>query len=188
MTDLASLTNVSVQYGFYDGECVEIARSYLEGYTEDYFFFQYDDDDYCLILSDNGYMSGDSYIADNATVYQIRVASVVHHNEIPFTGNVSGSYNGVVGPTPSAGSFNSSSITGRSVYDTVEYNYFVDSYTSSTVLIANPSDFLCFSNLEGKPHLIEGVQNYAYAGFFLASCVCVFGLIDRVFSRVSRVR
>lgn len=188
MTDLATLTNVSVAYAFYDGDCVQIAQSYLEGYTGDYFFFQYDDDDYCLILSDDGHMSGDSYIATNATVHQIRVASVTFHNEVPFRGSTTGSYNGGSAGGPAAGSFTSTSLSGTSTYDTVDYNYFVESYTQSSVLIANPDDFLCFSNLEGKPHLIEGVQNYAYAAFLLAAGVCLFGFADRVYSRVSRIR
>lgn len=41
-----------------------------------------------------------------------------------------------------------------------------------------------YSSLDGFPHLIEGVQNYAVAAFVLAFAVLAFKLIDRIFRRI----
>lgn len=41
-----------------------------------------------------------------------------------------------------------------------------------------------YSSLDGYPHLIEGGQNYAYAGFLVCGAVIAFSLADRLFRRL----
>lgn len=43
---------------------------------------------------------------------------------------------------------------------------------------------ILYSSLDGYPHLIEGVQNYAVAAFVIAFAVLAFKLVDRIFRRV----
>lgn len=182
MTDTAVLTSVSVSSGFYTDDVIDIAKSFVEGCYTDYYFFQYNTTDFCLLVGDLD-ISDSGVTAAECTCYQIRRSPVVVQTpvSIPFSGSENGQYGGSDG----VGGYNGS-ITGNSTYtrSVTSYNYFYDAYTAYNVSVSNAGDFLVYSSADNFPHLIEGVQNYAFTAFALAIGVIAFKLSDRLFRRV----
>lgn len=182
MTDTAVLTSVSVSSGFYTEDVLDIAKGFTEGCYQDYYFFQYNSTDFCLLIGDLD-ISDTGVSAAECQCYQVRRSPVTVQTtvNIPFSGSQNGQYGGSDG----VGGYNGS-VTGNSTYNrsVTSYNYYFDSYTAYNVSVQNPNDYLVYSSAENYPHLIEGVQMYAFAGFGLAIGVIAFGLIDRLFRRV----
>lgn len=180
MTDSINLnTVVSVSVGSYDVDCIQIAKDILQGCFKDYYFFQYDEDDYCLLVADKLNFSEGGCYGNNVTVYQftkiVEINSVPRSVQIPF----SGQYGGVDG---------AGGIQGNSTFnyvDTVEnitYKY-LEPYIVNSVTVAN-SDYLVYGSDVLLPHLIQGVENYAFTAFCFTVGIVVFGLCNRVFRRV----
>lgn len=182
MTDTAVLTSVSVTSGFYTDDVLDIARGFTEGCYKDYYFFQYNTTDFCLLIGDLD-ISDSGVSASECQCYQIRRTPVTV--QIPVTIPFSGSQNGQYGGSDGVGGYNGS-VTGNSTYNrpVTSYNYLYDSYTAYDVSVSNDSDYLVYSSAENYPHLVEGVEMYAFAAFGLAIGVIAFSLVDRLFRRV----
>ena len=59
-TSIQVLTNHHVDTAVYDSSALQIAKDIVSSHTEDYYFFQFDDDEYVLVFSndartENGY-------------------------------------------------------------------------------------------------------------------------------------
>lgn len=178
MSQVETLTSVSVQLGQYTQDVVSIAENCLEGCHDDYYFFQYDSLRFVLITGDLDFKNG-VLTADEAQVIVItRNKQLIPHNNsisAPFTGNYFGS---------GAGSVNgSSSFSYVDRYDEL-ITYYYDYYTGYNISVSNSLGLLAYGSFDGLPHLIEGVQNYAFAGFLLAFGVIAWRLADRLFRRV----
>lgn len=182
MTDSAVLTSVEVTSGFYTDDVISIAKSFTEGCYTDYYFFQYSATDFCLLVGDLD-ISDSGVSAAECQCYQIRRSPVTVQTpvSIPFSGSENGQYGGSDGVGGYYGSVTGNSSYNRSV---TSYNYLFDSYTAYNVSVQNPGDYLVYSSAENFPHLVEGVQNYAFTGLALAFGVIAFGLVDRLFRRV----
>lgn len=168
-------------------KALDLARSYLEGCYQDYIFFQddaYSSDDatYVLLIGDIEYLSDESFqLHDVREIY-----FKFHSSVIRYDSSGSGSLNfpvlvdGNTTPAHSSRAFNFS-------YDSSDISSSLSLYygdiNDDTVLIHDSADLL-YSSFEGFPHLIEGVQNYAYAGFLVCGAVIVFSLADRLFRRL----
>lgn len=166
---------------------VDLAKSFLEGYNREYFFFQVDRGYYCLILSDdvtsvsvNG--SSASFAADNAIVYDIYVNEIDNPITLSYSGSPSGTFSGAQ-PSPFTGTWSGSS-RGSVDFTETSYEYFYTTRTAQNISIYNPSNNLCYSSLDGFPHLIEGVCFYAWAAFALCFGIIAFKLLDRIFRRI----
>lgn len=177
MTDTAVLTSVRVSVADYDSGVLDAARGVLEGYTDDYYFFQYDDDTWFLLLYDrtDSDIDGSFMVSlSNCTVVQIDRRVV----DVPYS--VSHSISGtIISELP--GRFEGSYVTTE---HRVTTNYFISIGTANSVSVANPDGYLVYGSAPNMPHLIEGVQNYAYMQTLLTVGVILFVLADRIFRRV----
>ena len=182
MTDIATLTSVSVASGYFTDDIVSLARDCLAGSYDDYYFFQYNSTDFCLLVGDLSF-NDSSVTADSCICYQFRRSPV--SVDIPITIPFSGSDNGTYGGSDGAGGYNGN-VTGNSSYtlhDTT-YNFSMISYTAYSVSVSNDSDYLVYGSADYMPHLIQGVDYYAFSAFCLAFGIIAFKLFDRVFRRV----
>lgn len=171
-----TLYQVSIQIASYPEDVVNVASHYLEGETEDYFFFQYDASRFVLLVGDLDI--GESYCrADSCRVYEITRDCMI----VPHTNYISAPINGIMAG-PNGGAF-TADISFR-LYDRWDYNisYLFDAYTGYDVLVET-NGLLAYSSYEDFPHLIEGGQNYAFAAFVVAFICIAFKLGTRIFSR-----
>lgn len=187
MTDTNTLTSVTISNGqFYSNDPVlDIARDFLQGETRDYYFFQYDDDDYYLLIPTNDYQYSDTgyFTADLCECYKItRIITVSQRQvELPFSGSESGTMTGIEN-----GGVYRGTLSGRIsdiVYDT-QVSYKSGYYEVSNVYIQNPSYYTVYGSFDHLPHLIQGVENYAFLGVLLFIGVVGFNLADRLFKRL----
>lgn len=176
-------TTFSVQTGVYTDEVIDIARSCLEGCYTDYYFFQYSSTEYVLLVGEIDFQ-GLSIITGDVAVYDFVVSPVSTSTQvsIPFSGSQSGSYGGSDG----AGGFNGS-VTGNStlnIQTDTKYNVTYTYLASASDISITNSDSLVYGSADYLPHLIEGVQYYAFAAFCFAVGIVCFKLVDRIFRRV----
>lgn len=175
MTGQIVSTTIDVSVADYDVCCLDAARGILEGYTGDYYFFQYNTDTWVLLLYDEGItISTYGLDASDVTVYNIGKTTV----DIPYT--TSNNINGALIGTEEQVFHGSYSTTEHRITT----NYFISSYHRDSVSIRNSSGYLVYGSAPDLPHLIEGVQNYAFTGIFICICIVAFKLFDRIFRRV----
>lgn len=171
----AVLTNVSVSVADYDSAVLDAARGVLEGYTGDYYFFQYNIENWVLVMYDgDSVVSPFGLVASDCNIVQFRKTVV----DTPYS--VSHNFHGTLVGTEEQ-------ILNGSFYTTehqITTSYKITSYHRDNVSISNSDGYLVYGSAPNLPHLIEGVQNYAFAGFALCLCVLSFKLIDRIFRRV----
>lgn len=179
MTDIIDVgTVVSVGVASYDDDCIQIAKDILQGCYRDYYFFQYDDDDYCVLVADKLNFSDGGCYGEDVTVYQftkiVENESVSHSIQIPFNGQ----YAGVDG----AGGVNgSSAFTYVETVENVSFKY-LEPYTVNSATVIN-SDYLVYGSGDSLPHLIEGVELYAFTFISLAIAVITYNIGNRIFRR-----
>lgn len=186
MTDTNVLSSVQVNTAvFYNAdEVLDIARSIVAGDSRDYYFFQYDVDDYYLIIptADYSYSSTGVFSCDSCEVYKItrNVTVTTSTQNLPFSGSENGTVLGIENGGAYHGSV-SGNLTNTVYNTTVSYQTFY--YDSSGVYVSNPNYYTVYGSFDNLPHLIEGVENYAFAGLLLFFGVCAFVLCDRLFKR-----
>lgn len=175
MTHVQTLYSVSVSTYIHDDTVVSIAKSALEGYTGDYYFFQQDSDTYLLLYDFEGDWTMSNFglsVADGCMVCQIDVGSGMYSDTVDsISGNLVGTETQVF----------SGSYTHREFSHPIK----CESYAySGAVNVSNVQTYAVYGSGEHLPHLIEGGQNYAYAAFMLAVGVIAFKLTDRLFRRI----
>ena len=184
MNDVQTNTSISVQSAVYTEDVLAVAQSVLSGqYIEDYYFFQYAANDYVLLVGDISF-NGLGCVANDCEVYEFLTSPVssTQSIQIPFSGSQSGQYGGSDG----AGGF-SGSVSGNStiqIQTDTRYNV-TYSYRSSVqnVSISN-SSYLVYGSSNELPHLVQGVEYYAFTIIFIAVGVILFNLADRIFRRI----
>lgn len=62
------------------------------------------------------------------------------------------------------------------------FSYYYQDFGALTV--SNPNYYLAYGSAEGLPHLVEGVENYAFAQILLLVSMCLFCFVDRVFRHI----
>lgn len=175
----STLTSFHVSMYTYDPVVIDMARDYVKGHLEDYYFFQYDEDEYVLILSDDlqSPENTDCSAADCRVIVFYRIDSVsTSSSSVSMSGTIT-----EAGATPSVDSV---SLSG-SVSDTVVSSVYQALSISVNSLHIYNSEWVVYSSVSpvtGK--LVEGVNYYAFAGFCLALGIIAFNLIDRIFKRV----
>lgn len=168
-------------------KALQLARDYLKGYYEDYVFFQddaYSSDDatYVLLMGDITESDGSFYMNDVREIY-----FKFHTSVISYDSDGSGALNfpvlvdGSSTPASVSKSF-SFSYDSSDLLSTLSLYY--GDINDNSFLISSNETQLVYSSFDGYPHLIEGVENYAFTAFILAAAVITFNLIDRVFRRV----
>lgn len=190
-------TTYHMKYFYIDGvdyfhcnDALDLARSYLEGCYDDYAFFQDTassaNSDYVLLVGDLDYQNG-SLSLDNCVGYLFRYQNSYSTYVTTRTGSVyfpsltlvNGSGSSVTSPNHKE---TISMPIPNYVSNTTTFEIYTMSFENESYTLA--ADDFIYSSFEGTPHLIEGVQNYAFAAFLLAAAIITFNLIDRVFRRV----
>lgn len=190
---ITTQTAVSVGAAVMDAVPVQIARDFLQGYSGDYVFFQYSQsgalsaDEYILITGTDISIDDESgYIVtgENFTVFDITALSSVFitTNTDSFSGSVVGVEGGAVVENFS-GSYT------RNDSDTVQ-QWLTQVYTvDHAISIVNDgisgADYLVYSSLENHPHLIQGVENYAFLQTVLLLAGICFAVVHGIFKHVS---
>ena len=194
MNDLqiSSNTSLAVSSATYPQTVLDAAAGVLENCYNDYYFIQFDSDEYLLIVGDIEF-NGLSCSSDNfdAYVFQAVDVSSAQTYTIPFSGSSSGSQSGGYGGSDGTGGYNGSNsgtVSGNSTLSIVtekKYNILFDYvHQPGEITISNTNSFLCYGSADYMPHLVEGVQSYAFAAFCLACGVIGFRLADRIFQRI----
>lgn len=165
----------------------EIAHDLLQGVHQDYLFFyngsgQIDVttyyQQYVLLIGDfTSYSNLGTFAMENVQVFQIYSIRESFH---PFTNF---SFNGTEIDLDSS-PVSSFSGSGTSSHTDYRYRSQYFTYHRDNVSVTASSGIVLYSSLDNFPHLIEGVQNYAFAAFCLAFAVVIFKLGDRLFRRV----
>lgn len=174
-----------IDFTHYD-EALQLARDYLEGWYGDYIFFQ--DAASTSSTADYVLIKGDCDIQGNVLTVSGSGLLIRYSNA---SSNMSSSYSRNYNVNLSEVGQNNSAITGTVSGTQGYFAYLTDKVTITRRYaifedyeFTLGSDDFYYSSLPDTPHLIEGVQNYAFAAFLLAAAVITFNLIDRVFRRV----
>lgn len=190
-------TDISTQIidvGQYSAGAIEISKNLLADCTGDYFLFSIDSFHSMLVLgsADTYTFIGDTLYMDfpaDTDFYIIEATFITHTVSVSESGTISGSSSGNFYGFQNSGSFSggfSGDYIGSfdlEVNDPVNYQlfYYVDSDGFEVQLQNNQ---LCFSSVEGYPHLQEGVYYLAYYQIAIITCVCFFALFARIFKHV----
>ena len=145
MNDVQTNTTVSVSSAVFEESAISAAKAVLQGSHEDYYFFQYADNDYVLLVGD---------ITFNAlgcetglvTVYEFVTSPVSSARSvtIPFSGSQSGNYGGSDG----VGGYNGS-VTGNStiqIQSETKYNVSMYRYAADNVTVTNSNSLVYASS------------------------------------------
>ena len=190
---ITTQTVVNVGAAVMDTVPVGIARDFLQGYSGDYVFFQYSQagalsaDEYILITgTDLSFDDETGYIVtgDSFTVFDITALSSINsisHND-SFSGSVIGVEGGAV-----AENFSGSITRNDSelVQQWLTQVYTVDHAVSIVNDGVSGADYLVYSSLENHPHLIQGVENYAFLQTVLFLAGICFAVVHGIFKHVS---
>ena len=190
---ITTQTVVNVGAAVMDTVPVGIARDFLQGYSGDYVFFQYSQagalsaDEYILITgTDLSFDDETGYIVtgDSFTVFDITALSSINsisHND-SFSGSVIGVEGGAV-----AENFSGSITRNDSelVQQWITQVYTVDHSVSVVNDGVSGADYLVYSSLENHPHLIQGVENYAFLQTVLFLAGICFAVVHGIFKHVS---
>lgn len=168
--------------GVTDFQAVDIARSLLAGYSGNYFFFQYSDDEYVLALCDNISFVNGKYVLPAADWYAITADYSTSTVAVQESGSASGGYGGYNSGGTYSGSYSGS--FSLQAADPPVYHLFYY-HDEDGVEVGNPNNYLVYSSMEGMPHLIEGGTYYAYAQTAILCVICLFVLCSRIFKHVS---
>lgn len=151
---------------------LSLARDFVKGYYGDYYFFQFDTDEYCLILSnDISFVSTDASIFD-ATVYVFQCSPVMGSSsrELALTA--------------------SDPVTTTAIYDITGsitlpvYDWSFISFDLEACHIYN-GEYIYYSSVgQHAPRLCEGVVYYAFLLCALVIGVTGWVIVDRIFRRV----
>lgn len=187
-TAVDSVYSVSLSAGSFPVEAVQLARDLVAGYSGDYLFFQYDEDEFTLILSDSiqtvDVLGNVGYHCDAFEAYSIHVTEHVQTAYRSNTGSLSGSIVGVEGGVAVeefSGSFSGS-------YEVQEvspstYALYHDSFEHE-LDVSNSAHAVIYSSFDGTPSLVDGAQKY---GFMVSALMCgciVFYFINSLLKRV----
>lgn len=170
--------------GALPGEAVQLARDLVAGYSGDYLFFQYDEDEYTLILSDAITETAEGYTCDGFQWFDIHVMQNVETSYRNNSGTLSGTIVGVEGGV-AAESF-SGQINGSYEVQTVKpasielhHDSFEDSLT-----VTNTNHAVIYSGFAGTPSLVDGAQKYGFMVSALISASIAFFFVHSLFKRV----
>lgn len=170
--------------GTLPAEAVQLARDLVAGYSGDYLFFQLDEDEYTLILSDSLTVTESGYSCDSCEWYDIHVTEHVQTAYRSNTGSLSGSIVGVEGGV-AVEEFSGSFSGSYEVQEVRPSTYALHHASHDSYLGVNNRDHaVIYSSFDGTPSLVDGAQKY---GFMVSAlmCACIaFYFINSLFKRV----
>lgn len=177
---------------FHTNDALDLAKSYLQGCYEDYVFFQDivsgSTSEYCLFIGDIDSDFSDTAIYFNeADGYLFRYVNYYRRNFTDKNGTIT--FPSLTLAQGSGGASQLPGITEPFTFNILDYidissNLQIYSVHVTDYTYSIASDDFLYASFEGHPHLIEGVQNYAFVGLLLCFGFIAFGLFDRIFRRI----
>ena len=182
-----------VSSGQYCSGAIEIAKNLISDYTGDYFLFSLDSTRSLLVMCEADtytFIADTLYLDFSETDFYIIEATLTTHTvTVNHSGSVSGNSSGNFYGYNNSGAYSggySGDYIGSfdlEVSDPVNYQLYYY-YDSDGFEIQLEDNQLCFSSLDGYPHLHEGVYYLAYYQIALLTCCCFFVLFGRIFAHV----
>ena len=161
----------------YDETVFTMAHDLVKGHLEDYYFFQYDDDEYVLIFSNEMQVDSNAMSCGycHVVVYQRLDIPDTVSDSVNLTGDIT-----EVGASPSVDSI---SLTGSVSSMQYTHKYKVFDFSMPSIHVYQ-NGYAYYSSVgDYAPKLVEGVSYYAFAAFVLCFLVIAFRLTDRIFRR-----
>ena len=190
-TQIGSYVNVGVRPEISEVSTIatEISKCYLEGCYDDYIFFYNGSQEelnstyyeFLLVVGDLTHTPGvypPYYQFDNCTVYQFFVVDTV------VSSSVRSDFSGRTLDTDSSpvGVFSGTFTTPDLIHSYTPFAEPVDNLDS--VQVHNSGGQMFYSSYEHDPHLVEGVQNYAFTLCVFLFVAAIFFLAHSIFRRV----
>ena len=176
-SNVTTLSGVSMASSSFDARyaaALDVARSYLEGYSGDYLFFSLDGDTWVLLTDfENPVFSDGSFTADSCNCFDISVSTGFYMEPFSYT------FSGDVGSDPVSGTLKGN-VPGS------QWRVLTGFGRHIRISVSNSHGYLYYSSYPNCPHLIEGVQNYEFAEVFLLIILLLVFTVDCIFRRVSR--
>lgn len=191
MIDVQTQTRFSVVSSVSDSAVLDLARDFLAGQTEDYFLFQFSESEFVLLIG-----SGFQYDAELSQlttgnqftiidIYRLSTEALVNDSDY-FSGRnltidltESGFFDGEIKHSGTISVFS---------YITKVMPVEVDepiTIQAGTLLDSVEYSFICYGSAPELPHLIEGVENYAFFTAVLLCCFVAYSVFASVFRHVT---
>lgn len=158
-------------------EVVQIARDCVAGYAGDYFLFQFDADEWVIILSDALTVGASSFDCEGFDAYVIQYVqnTVTVQNDI--SGNLVGFEEGAA-----AEHFSGS-------YEVTEscpsfYRLFYDEFEEKELHVSTAEHAIIYASVKGYASLHDASAHYDFASVLLLSGMIVFYFINSIFGKV----
>lgn len=158
-------------------EVVQIARDCAAGYASDYFLFQYDADEWVLVLTDALTVGESSFDCEGFSAYDIQYVDRSHIVTRDISGNLIGVEAGAAAEHFS-GDYEVSEARPafcRLFYETFEENELHVSTSEHAIL---------YASVKGYASLYDSSSYYSFATVILLSGICMFYLINSIFKKV----
>lgn len=158
-------------------EVVQIAKDCVAGYSGEYFLFQYDADEWVLVLPDSltvgesvldcdGFSAYDiQYVQNSATVQNDISGNLVGFEEGAAAEHFSGSYE----VTEARPSF---------------YRLYYDEFEESELHVSTSEHAIIYASVKGYASLHDASAHYDFASVLLLSGMIVFYFINSIFKKV----
>lgn len=166
---------------------ITLCKDIVSGYTGDYVLFQFQENEYVLMLSDSFEMvDGFSYISSSDfTAYDIVVQSHMQTVTKYTSGTLSGSVVGV-GDGATVQEWSGSALF--TYEDTVNqpdtYALYYDIFQDKQVMLFNSDNGIIYSSFDGFAKLQDGASHYGFLLCVCAAGVIMFGLVHALFKRL----
>ena len=143
MTQTTTDLQVSVSSGLMDSGAYQIAHDLLAGYSGEYFFFQSDSSEYCLILNyeEAEYISTGVYMFGECDYYLLEASGSSSTQYVSFDGNSSGRFLYGQGGGSYAGTYTGSIPLPVVTPPTYKVSFYHDSDGCS---VLNSSGYVCY--------------------------------------------
>jgi len=158
-------------------EVVQIAKDCVAGYSGEYFLFQYDLDEYVLVLSDALTVGASAFDCDGFSVYVIQYVqnSATVQNDI--SGNLVGFEEGAAAEHFS-GSYEVTE--ARSSF----YRLFYDEFEEKELHVSTAEHAIIYASVKGYASLHDASAHYDFATVLLLSGMIVFYFMNSIFKKV----
>lgn len=159
------------------GEVLQIARDCVSGYSGDYFLFQYDADEYVLVLSDSLEQAESAFNCESFSAYDIQYVENTVTVQRSISGNLVGFEDGAAAEHFS-GSFDA--VEQRPSF----YRLFYDTFEDTELHVSTADHAILYASVNGYASLHDASSHYGFATVVILSGMVMFYLINSIFRKV----
>lgn len=158
-------------------EVVQIARDCVVGFSGDYFLFQYDSDEYVLILTDLLESAEGAFNCEGFQFYDIQYVENVQTVSHDISGNLVGFEEGA-----SAQHFSGDYEVSEALPS--YFRLYHDEYDDVSLHVSTADHAIIYASLSGYASLHDSSSYFGSATVMLLSGFAVFYLIHSIFNKV----